>query len=120
MIAPFLCMLLPVMNGCSSFVDYVPTIRQLETDQRYFNGKTVHVTGRVKGFDEWHSRNGRYWYQVFYICDGGDCVHVFTQSRSSVRNGQQVSARGPYFRAYRTARVVYHNEIEATEILSGE
>ena len=117
---PLFCMLLPVLNGCSSFVDYVPTIAQLEADRRYFNGKTVHITGFVKGFDQWQSRTGRDRYQVFYICEGRECVHVFTQSRSPVQNGERVSARGPYFHAYRTAKIVYYNEIEATEILPGE
>ena len=120
MIGPLLCMLLPVLKGCSSFVDYVPTIAQLEADQRYFNGKSVHVTGRVKGIDQWQSRTGRDRYQVFDICEGRNCVHVFTQSQSPVHNGERVSALGPYFRAYRTAKIVYHNEIEATEILPGE
>lgn len=120
MIGPLLCMLLPVLKGCSSFVDYVPTIAQVEADQRYFNGKTVHVTGRVKGIHQWQSQTGQDRYQVFYICEGRQCVHVFAQSRSSVRNGERVSARGPYFRAYRTAKIVYHNEIEATEILPSE
>jgi hypothetical protein len=86
----------------------------------FYTGKTVSVTGRVKSLNQWRSRFGKFFYQTFFICQDGDCIHVFLESPSPLRPNALVSVRGPYYRAYRSAKTVSHNEIEATEVLARE
>ena len=120
MIAQVFCMLLPALHGCTAYVDYQASASQIVRNQPFYSGKTVSVTGRIKKLTQWRSRTGKYFYQAFFICQDADCVHVFLESPSPLRTNALVSVRGPYYRIFRSAKTVSHNEIEATEVLAQE
>lgn len=120
MMGQFICMLLPALHGCSAYADYVAPVRHIVRNEAYYTGKTVNVTGRVKTLTQWRSRAGKFFYQAFFICQEGDCIHVFLESPSPLHADALVSVRGPYYREYRSGKTVTHNEIEATEVLARE
>ena len=120
MIAPLLCLLLPALDGCTRYADHVPSIAQIERDRQEYDGKTVDVSGRVHGLNQWHSRTAESFVQTFFICEQRDCIHVFVESHSPVRNGERVSVRGAYYREYRSRKSVFRNEIEASEVLAAQ
>ena len=116
MIAPLFCLLLPFAAPCPQYVDLVPSIRLLEREKARYDGKVVNLKGSVARLWQWRSKDRQYAYEMFFLCDGRACVHVFMEANSPIRQGQTVLVRGPYYRMYRTAKVSYPNEVEATEI----
>jgi hypothetical protein len=120
MIGSLLCLLVPVLGGCTEYSEYVPAIAQVERNEQFYSGKRIDVIGRVEGLNQWSSRTGESVYQAFFVCNGPQCIHVLIESRMPVRGGELVAVRGRYFHEYRTARSVVHNEIEASEVLPRE
>lgn len=120
MIGPLVCLLFPALTGCTQYADYMPDLSQLAHRPAYYDGKSVDVQGTVERLNEWRSRAGSSYMHAFFICSGKDCVHVFLESASPIRNGDPVRVRGPYFRTYRSGKTVTHSEIEATEVLPPE
>lgn len=116
MIPAIACVVLPVLSGCSAYVEYVPTVSALEAREAYFSGRPVEVTGEVRRLVQRRSRTSAQEYEVFVLCRG-TCVRVFMRAHSSIRNSETVTVRGVYYERIAVGRDVYHNEIEAAEIL---
>lgn len=114
-----LCLALPLLGGCSGYVDYAPSIAVLEQRRAYFSRKSVRVTGEVRNLDQWRSPLSGRDYEVFMLCQDG-CVRIYMQARSPLHAGERVSVRGVYYREHREGREVYYNEIVAAEILPRE
>ena len=120
MTMPLLCLLLPSLDKCGAFADYVAPVSAIVRNRSYYNGKSLAVTGRVEKLNQWRSRAGKYLYQTFFVCQKGDCIHVFLESPHPLHNDAAVIVRGPYYSQYHTGRIRTHNEIEATEVLPAE
>ncbi|HKU66843.1 MAG TPA: hypothetical protein VJP85_03610 [Candidatus Baltobacteraceae bacterium] len=115
MIPALACLLLPFAGDCTALVRDVPQIAQLVRHREEYTGKEVSVTGRVRGLDQWISSDGLA-QQIFFLCEGS-CVRVYMPAHSAIREGELVTVQGTYFRAFRTSRAVYYNEVEGTEVL---
>ncbi|HEV3153513.1 MAG TPA: hypothetical protein VGZ02_06905 [Candidatus Baltobacteraceae bacterium] len=120
MIATLFCALIPTLPGCSAYVDYVAPIPRIIHNEQFYSGKAVRVAGRVKALNQWRSRDGKFLYQAFFVCQSRDCIHVFLESPKPIRNDAAVAVRGSYYGEYRNGKTVTHNEIEATEVLPTE
>ena len=105
------------MGGCERFTTNVPAIGALASDPRFDKTRVV-VSGRVERLLQRKSRyTGRLW-ESFYICEADNCVRVYMSQHSRIHNGDRVRVSGEYYRAFQSGEAVYHNEIEATQIVN--
>jgi len=119
MIPALACVALPLLNGCTDYVRDAPKIANVVAHQSAYDGKTVSVTGRVNHLDQWQSKTGLL-EELFTVCDGDTCIRIYMRARSAIHDGQLVTVRGTYYRTYRFGHSIFHNEIEATEVLPRE
>lgn len=115
MIHLILCFALPLLQGCSPYTEYVPSITQLVARAVWFDGRSVAVRGEVTHVYSRVYPSG-YRYQAAIVCSGA-CVRVFQREISPVRVGDAVVVRGRFHRIVRAESYVFHNEIDITELL---
>lgn len=111
------CALLPLLGGCGDYIENAPAIPALVTQPARFDRAKVTVVGRVTHLRRkiaYFSHNA---YEVFLLCEGTSCVHVYlSDANSQAREGDLTRVRGAYYVSFHTGKYVYGNEIEAEEI----
>lgn len=116
MIPAILCLAVPLLSGCSEYVESAPSIAVLEARRTYFSHKSVRVTGDVRKLSQWRSPLSGRSYEIFVLCQGG-CVRVYMEAHSPIYAGERVTVRGIYYSEHREGRETYYNEIVAAEIV---
>lgn len=116
MIPAILCFAVPLLSGCSEYVEYAPSIAALEARRPYFSRKSVRITGEARKLSQWRSSLSGRSYEVFVLCQD-DCVRVYMEAHSPIFDGERVTVAGIYYREHREGRETYYNEIVAAEIV---
>lgn len=111
-----LCLAVPLLSGCSEYVEYAPSIAVLEARRSYFSHRSVRVTGQARKLSQWRSPLSGRNYEIFVLCQG-ECVRVYMEAHSPIYDGERVTVRGVYYREHREGRETYYNEIVAAEIV---
>lgn len=113
-----ICALIPALNGCSVYHERVPSLHDLSTHRAAYTAQKVAVTGTVRDLRQWHYSDG-FRSEIFFVCLGADCVHVYEKGNSPIHNGQGVTVYGTYYAVFHAGAHEYRNEIEADEIIPG-
>ena len=111
------CLLFPLMRGCAPFVDYTATTGEILQNTAYYASRPVVVTGRVRSLKQLRGASFGTPAETFLLCDGA-CVHVFMREHTAISDGDRVSVRGVFATTHRVGKMLFRNDIAATEIFT--
>lgn len=87
------------------------TMQQLMGDRQGQEGKTITVTGSVKGYSEKEDSSS------FLLMEGGKGCSVYVVGRKGLHNDQRVTVTGTFSQAKRLGNRNFSNVVEASEVL---
>ena len=117
MIHAFTCLLFPLIGGCAPYVDYHSSVSGILARPAYYASKPVMVSGTVRSLRRLSGSSFGTLAETFELCDGG-CIMVFKREHTDTGNGKRLSVRGIFLMTDRIGKHIYHEDIEANEILS--
>ncbi|GEM_PF-6569999 len=108
-----LCLVLPLGSSCGDYRHAVLAPHALFA-QPLLAARRLRLTGIARHVEHRTSRAGRP-YDIVFIWDN-ECIRVYYRNRSTVENGDRVSALGTFYPVRKSGSRVYRNEVDAEEL----
>ncbi len=91
-------------------------VKALLDDPARYDGQVIALTGRVTSLDSRVSRRGNDYY-TFQLDGGSGRVTVFSFGTAPCPSGSRVSVEGQFLRVKRVSGYVFHNQVDARQVL---
>lgn len=89
------------------------TVSQILSNPDSFHNKIVSVDGYVRNLNYKTSKKGNP-YTTFYITEGEQSLTVFSFGYLNVKNGDEVTAIGTFYKVKYVGRYTFYNELDIT------
>ena len=110
-----LCLVLPLGSSCGDYRQAVFTPHALLAQPAQKAPRRLRLSGVAQRVQHRTSHTGRP-YDIIFLCDS-DCIRIYYPERSAIENGDRASAVGTFYSVRNVGTRVYHNEVDADEML---